>query len=63
MHLTNYAINKKSKNFQVNSDENDETGHKRNLPFVFKHLEANGFSASKTKAKINDLITKTMCSV
>ena len=37
MHLTNYAINKKSKDFIFNDDTNkDDVGHKRSLSSVFK---------------------------
>lgn len=37
MHLTNYAINKKSKNFIFNEkEENDDIGHKRSLSSLFE---------------------------
>lgn len=37
MHLTNYAINKRSKDFVFNNDTNkDDVGHKRSLSSVFK---------------------------
>lgn len=40
MHLTNYAINKSSKNFIFNkSDDNDSTGHKRSYTFVLRYLQ------------------------
>lgn len=36
MHLTNYAINKNSKNFIFNTDaKDDNTGHKRSMFAVF----------------------------
>ena len=39
MHLTNYAINKKSKKFIFNKDANkDNIGHKRSLTTVFETL-------------------------
>ena len=39
MHLTNYAINKKSKKFIFNKNaEEDDIGHKRSLTSVFRHL-------------------------
>lgn len=37
MHLTNYAINKRSKDFVFNNDTNkDDVGHKRSLSSVLK---------------------------
>ena len=64
MHLTNYSINKRSANFKENTDENDDgEGHKRNLGFVFRHLEENGFDPISVKKKIYDLIVKTVATV
>ena len=43
MHLTNYAINKFSKNFVFNtSEEAMDVGHKRNIKFILNYLEENG---------------------
>ena len=40
MHLTNYAINKNSDNFQFNDNlEECDVGHKRSIDSVFEHLE------------------------
>jgi len=37
MHLTNYAINKKSKDFIFNKDDgNDDVGHKRSFSSILK---------------------------
>ena len=37
MHLTNYAVNKKSPNFVFNENENnDDVGHKRSFSSVLK---------------------------
>lgn len=42
MHLTNYAVNKKSPNFVFNNNENnDDIGHKRSLSSVLKVIEMN----------------------
>jgi tubulin polyglutamylase TTLL6/13 len=42
MHLTNYAINKRSKDFVFNNDTNkDDIGHKRSLSSVFKVINTN----------------------
>jgi len=47
MHLTNYAINKNN-NFLFNKDEDDEsTGHKWNLPFLWKHFDENGVNSKQ----------------
>ena len=40
MHLTNYAINKNSDNFEKNEDENEDgAGHKRSVSSIFKLIE------------------------
>merc|ERR1719262_836836 len=40
MHPTNYAVNKKSKNFEFNtSAEDDDTGSKRSLRWFFDYFE------------------------
>ena len=42
MHLTNYAINKRSKDFVFNDDTSkDDVGHKRSLSSVFKVIYKN----------------------
>jgi tubulin polyglutamylase TTLL6/13 len=38
MHLTNYAIQKKSDNFVHNEDVDDDSGHKRSLTSVLEHI-------------------------
>lgn len=63
-HLTNYSINKNSKNFKF--DENPltaETGHKRSLASIWKYCEQNGIDS---KAIFNDIkkgVIKTICSI
>lgn len=39
MHLTNYAINKKSKNFVKATDEDGEQSSKRSLASIFQSIE------------------------
>lgn len=40
MHLTNYAINKKSKDFIFNTNEDeDNVGHKRSFSYILKVFE------------------------
>jgi tubulin polyglutamylase TTLL6/13 len=38
MHLTNYAIQKKSDAFVKNADEEDNQGHKRSLSSILEYL-------------------------
>ena len=64
MHLTNYAINKTSKNFVFNkSDKDDSTGHKRSYTFVLKHLQSLGHDVERIETDIADTIIKTICAV
>lgn len=68
MHLTNYAIQKKSDNFEYNEDQdNDACGHKRSLTAVLDHIRENeadkGVNADDLWQKIQDIIAKTIISV
>lgn len=63
MHLTNYAINKNSDNFEKNEDENDaDAGHKRSVTSIFKLIEENHpeQKAEKLWTQIEDICTKTI---
>ena len=62
MHLTNYAINKKSSNYvQNNTDENyDESAHKRSLKSLYELLTKSGYDVKKLKIKIEDIVVKTI---
>ena len=62
MHLTNYAINKKSSAYQQNDDDEaaDESAHKRSLSSLYEHLENLGYDVKSLKLKIEDLIVKTI---
>lgn len=65
MHLTNYAINKQSDNFEKNQDEEDmESGHKRSVTAVLKYIEENvtGVTAEKIWLEIEDIAVKTLIS-
>lgn len=63
MHLTNYAINKHSPNFIFNNNVNNMgIGHKRALSCVYKQLAQAGLDVDKMKAKIKDVIIKTIIS-
>lgn len=54
MHLTNYAIQKKSDAFVHNDDEDDDSGHKRSLTSVLEYLTENeeGFNSEDMMDKI-----------
>ncbi|XP_045558444.1 tubulin polyglutamylase ttll6 isoform X3 [Salmo salar] len=58
MHLTNYAINKHSENFV----RDDDTGSKRKLSTLNKHLEAMCYDTEKMWLDIEDVIIKTLIS-
>ncbi|CAD8160906.1 unnamed protein product [Paramecium pentaurelia] len=64
MHLTNYAINKRSKDFVFNNDTNkDDVGHKRSLSSVFKYLKEQGHDVDQLISQIKSVIVKTIQSV
>ncbi|XP_036397972.1 tubulin polyglutamylase ttll6 [Megalops cyprinoides] len=58
MHLTNYAINKHSENFV----RDDDTGSKRKLSTLKKHLESTHCDTAKLWNDIEDVIIKTLIS-
>jgi tubulin polyglutamylase TTLL6/13 len=59
MHLTNYAINKNSENF--NDAEGDE-GHKRSLGAVLHILKEQGCDTESFMCEVKDIIVKTIIS-
>eukprot|EP00826_Nyctotherus_ovalis_P036329 TRINITY_DN3211_c0_g1_i13.p1 TRINITY_DN3211_c0_g1~~TRINITY_DN3211_c0_g1_i13.p1 ORF type:complete len:565 (+),score=152.27 TRINITY_DN3211_c0_g1_i13:118-1812(+) len=64
VHLTNYAINKRSENFVFNTDEDEaDTGHKRSLSFVWSYIDSHGGDSKELQQKIKSLIVKTFCAV
>ena len=64
MHLTNYAINKKSENFIFNEDaKENKVGHKRSLSCIFQMLEKQNIDIDKIKSEIEDAIIKTIISI
>lgn len=64
MHLTNYAVNKKSKEFVFNqNNENDNVGHKRSFSSVLLHLKENGENIDKLMDDIKKVCVKTLCCV
>ena len=59
-HLTNYAINKKSDNYEFNEDADEaDTGSKRTLTSVLRWLEDNGYDADAAWEGIKAICVKT----
>lgn len=53
MHLTNYAINKSSSKFiQNKSEDDDSTGHKRSLTFIWRYLAQMGHNVEQVQLDI-----------
>lgn len=47
MHLTNYAINKESENYEHGDNADDDTGHKRSTKVVFERMANEGVDIDK----------------
>lgn len=61
MHLTNYAINKKSDKWVANTTcEQDDYGYKWSLGAFCKHLEQVGIDMNLLWSRIYDLVIKTL---
>ncbi|KAL3896882.1 MAG: hypothetical protein SGCHY_003791 [Lobulomycetales sp.] len=61
MHLTNYAINKSSDNFDW--DERTSHGSKRTIQSVMNILKANGLNTDRLWSRISDVILKTIITI
>ncbi|KAL4478033.1 hypothetical protein ABPG72_013472 [Tetrahymena utriculariae] len=63
MHLTNYALNKKSPDFIPNEDsEDDDIGHKRSFSSILKYLHDQGHDVHTLLMEIRQIIVKTIIS-
>lgn len=66
MHLTNYAINKNSDQFEANKNKaDDHKGHKRSVSSVFKEIEYIEEGMVTTESlwqKIDDIVVLTLIS-
>ncbi|KAL0212822.1 hypothetical protein RCL1_006448 [Eukaryota sp. TZLM3-RCL] len=63
MHLTNYSIQKKAKNFVANNDlDNDGVGSKWSLVALMQRLEAEGHDTVVLWREIYDVLVKTVIS-
>ncbi len=74
MHLTNYSLNKKNQSYKhpkrdQDTDREEEEdamtsssgqGSKRKLSKVFNYMSKKGYNVSRIKAKIDDLVIKTV---
>jgi hypothetical protein len=65
MHLTNYAINKFSKNFVQNSNTDDSESHasKRHISWFKNWLEKQGINVEQKWLEVEACIVKTLISV
>lgn len=64
MHLTNYAIQKKSDAFVHNEDADDDSGHKRSLTSILDYMTEHepGFDQETMMEKISEIAVKTAIS-
>ena len=60
MHLTNYAINKFSENYQDCDDDAGDEGHKRSLGAILQILKQEGCDTDAFMTEIKDIIVKTI---
>ncbi|KAH7827966.1 putative Tubulin polyglutamylase TTLL13 [Monocercomonoides exilis] len=64
MHLTNYAVNKRSKDFIANEDaKDDDKGSKRSLSSVTRLLKQKGYDVDEMWEQIINVIVKTMLAI
>lgn len=59
MHLTNYAINKFSENYQDCGDDDGDEGHKRSLGAILQILQEQGCDSDAFMDEVKDIIVKT----
>lgn len=63
MHLTNYAINKRSPSFIFNkAEDEDNVGHKRSYTAVIQALKDMGKDTDRLERQIEQIIVKTILS-
>ncbi|KAK3255047.1 hypothetical protein CYMTET_35758, partial [Cymbomonas tetramitiformis] len=62
MHLTNYAVNKLSKDF-VTADGDAHQGSKRKLTALLNSLAAQGYDTKALWYRVSSLIVKTLLSI
>ena len=63
MHLTNYSVNRKNKDFIKNTGEqSDGEGHKRSILWMNEYFKSLEYDTDKLWRRIKKLIIKTFCS-
>ncbi|XP_044740284.1 uncharacterized protein LOC123301553 isoform X2 [Chrysoperla carnea] len=62
MHLTNYSINKLSRDYTANEDAGACQGHKWTIQALWDYLSKNGVNTSALWATLQDLVIKTIIS-
>ena len=60
MHLTNYSINKRSKEFEKNDDIDAQEGNKWGLRALRKRLVSMGIDDEELWQQIEDIVIKTI---
>lgn len=60
VHLTNYSVNCKSKDFIANEDSTAQTGHKWSIKTLMKHFEETGVDGKKVWERIDAVVLKTL---
>ncbi|GMS77860.1 hypothetical protein PENTCL1PPCAC_35, partial [Pristionchus entomophagus] len=64
VHLTNYSVNKNSKNFVRNETlDAEDYGHKWTLGALLRHLEERGIDEKLLMLRIEDVVTKSLLAV
>ena len=62
IHLTNYAINKKSEEFVQNENPTEFEGHKWSVKTFRRYLESQGHDWTRLWRRIRDIVSKTIIS-
>lgn len=62
MHLTNYAINKFSDNYQNCEDDAGDEGHKRSLGAMLQILKKQGCNTTQFMDQVKNIVVKTVIS-
>jgi len=60
IHLTNYAINKKSEEFVQNENPTEFEGHKWSVKTFRRYLESQGHDWTRLWTRIRDIVSKTV---
>lgn len=60
-HLTNYSLNKKNDKYQKTDDES--SGSKRSLSYIYEYIAKNGGDVPKLKEKIDRIVRLTVASI